>query len=92
MAIYIVAYDLHVSGQQYDCICEKLESFSTHWHAQGSVWIVESSLSAIELTEHLTPCLDENDKILVIKASGEVAWQGYSDNVENWIRQVFARS
>lgn len=88
MAAYIVTYDLHQQGQNYSCIIEKLESYGTHWHMQGSVWIISTSLSAAEIRDHLTPCLDSNDKLFVGRLQGEAAWYGYPDNITKWLKDV----
>ena len=86
MATYIVTYDLHKTGQNYSCLTEKLEEYGTHWHAQGSVWIIVSSQSAKSIRDNLSSCLDSNDKIIVAKLSGEAAWKGYSKNINDWLQ------
>jgi CRISPR/Cas system-associated endoribonuclease Cas2 len=87
MAAYIVSYDLHVSGQNYECIVKKLESYGTHWHMQRSVWIIITSQSAIQIRDFLSPCLDSNDKLFVGKLSGEAAWTGYRAQITEWLKK-----
>ena len=86
MATYIVTYDLHAKGQNYDCIHQKLKSYGTNWHVQGSVWLIQTSQSAVQVRDYLSTCLDSNDKLLVAKLSGEAAWKGYSQKVTDWIK------
>lgn len=86
MATYIVTYDLHQQGQNYDCIHKKLKDYGTHWHVQGSVWIIKTTQSAVEVRDHLAPCLDSNDKLIVAKLSGEAAWRGYGDKISEWLK------
>lgn len=86
MAAYIVAYDLHAEGQNYTCLRNKLEAYGTHWHMQGSVWIVVTNQTAVQIRDNLNPCLDSNDKLFVGRLSGEAAWFGYGDQVTNWLK------
>jgi hypothetical protein len=86
MATYIVTYDLMKQGQNYTCLAKKLDAYPTHWHAQGSVWLIETNQSAVDIRENLSSCLDANDKLLVARLSGEAAWQGYSNSVSSWLK------
>lgn len=86
MSAYIVTYDLHKQGQNYDCIIAKLKAYPTHWHMQRSVWIISTNQSAAQVRDSLQSCLDSNDKLFVGKLSGEAAWYGYPDNVSTWLK------
>ena len=88
MAAYIVSYDLHKQGQNYDCIIKKLEAYPSHWHMQQSVWIVVTNDNASKIRDNLAPCLDSNDKLFVGKLSGEAAWKGLSDKGSKWLKEV----
>lgn len=87
MACYIVTYDLHKEGQNYECLHKKLEAYPTHWHMQRSVWIIESSGPAKTIRDNLKSCLDANDDLFVGKLSGEAAWSGYNDAVNKWLKE-----
>src|SRR3546814_6397319 len=86
MATYIVTYDLHTEGQNYNCLYEKLEAYGTRWHMQRSVWIIRTDQSAVQVRDNLKACLDANDKLFVGQLSGEAAWSGYSDNITQWLK------
>ncbi|MBB4096969.1 hypothetical protein [Sphingomonas kyeonggiensis] len=86
MAAFIVTYDLMKQGQNYTCITNKLKSYGTHWHLQGSVWIIETTQSAVQIRDSLKPCLDQNDKLLVARLEGEAAWLGYGDEEGKWLK------
>jgi len=88
MAAYIVTYDLHQTGQNYDCIKKKLESFPKCWHMQGSVWVVETNQTALHVRDSLNSCLDDNDNLLVARLSGEAAWQGFKDAGSKWLKKL----
>lgn len=87
MTTYIVTYDLHSHGQNYDCLFKKLKSYPRWCHMQGSVWVVTSNNTAAQVRDHLSPCLDKNDKLFVGKLSGEAAWVGYPTEVSNWLKK-----
>jgi len=89
MPVYIVNYDLNKLGQNYDCITKKLENYS-HWHMQGSGWIIITNASASDIRDNLKPCLDPNDELFVAKLSGEAAWAGYSSDVTKWLKGVLS--
>lgn len=91
MSVFIVTYDLHKQGQNYSCITNKLASYPTHWHLQGSVWIIETSQSAAQVRDALLPCLDANDKLLVARLSGQAAWYGYSDHNSRWLKGLLEK-
>lgn len=86
MATFIVTYDLMKQGQNYACITKKLEAYPTHWHLQGSVWIIQTNETAAQIRNALQPCLDQNDKLLVARLEGEAAWYGYSDHNSQWLK------
>ena len=86
MATFIVTYDLMTQGQNYTCLTKKLEAYPTHWHAQGSVWLIETNQTAVQIRNNLQPCLDSNDKLIVAKLQGEAAWFGLSDHNSNWLK------
>ncbi len=88
MAAYIIAYDLHQAGQNYSCLTKKLEAYGTHWHMQGSVWIIGTNQSATQIRDNLSPCLDANDKLFVSRLSGEAAWYGYGDDISQWLKNL----
>lgn len=90
MATYIVTYDLHKQGQNYDCIIKKLEAYGTYWHMQQSVWIISTSQTAAQVRDNLQVCLDQNDKLFVGRLSGEAAWVGYEDRITQWLKSTLS--
>lgn len=88
MAAFIVAYDLHKHGQNYDCITKKIEAYGYYWHMQASVWILKTDQSAVQIRDNLASCIDSNDKLFVGKLSGEAAWLGYDKKVSDWLMET----
>lgn len=75
MAVFIVTYDLDQPGQNYDCVIGKLEALD-HCHAQRSVWFVSANGTTTDLRNHLSGCLDSNDRLFVDYISD--AWTGWN--------------
>jgi len=88
MAAFIVTYDLKQQGQNYKCIIDKLNAYPTHWHIQGSVWIISTDQTATAIRDNLQSCLDSNDNLFVGRLSGEAAWFGFSETGGQWLRDV----
>ncbi len=84
---YIVTYDLHKHGQNYTCLSDKLKKYGTYFHIQGSVWIIETADSAVQIRNNLKACLDSNDKLFVGKLTGDAAWHGYSKSDADWLQK-----
>lgn len=87
MAAYIVTYDLKQAGQNYTCLIKKLEAYPVHWHMQGSVWIIQTAKSAVQIRDELSQCLDTNDNLFVGHLGGEAAWNGFSDAGTSWLKK-----
>lgn len=87
MAALIVTYDLKKQGQNYSCIINKLKSYPTHWHMQGSVWIIQTNETPVQVRDKLKSCLDPNDNLFVgLLAAG--AWEGFDEASGKWLKTV----
>ncbi|MBN4995483.1 hypothetical protein JY438_06860 [Stenotrophomonas maltophilia] len=87
MSGFIVSYDLHKTGQNYECLKKKLEAYPNYWRMQGSVWIIGSDQTAAQIRDNLISCLDANDNLFVGKLSS-AAWHGFSNEATNWLKAV----
>lgn len=90
MSAYIVAYDLRKKGRNYDCVHEKLNRYPWHWHMQESVWVIQTTQSAVQICDSLESCLDSNDTLFVGKLSREVAGEGLPEEGEEWLKNVLS--
>ncbi len=86
MPAYIVCYDLNSKGQNYECITKKLSAYGTHWHMQGSAWVIVTDQTSTAIRDNLKACLDDNDELFVGRLQGEAAWKGYSDKISKWLK------
>jgi hypothetical protein len=86
MASYLIGYDLNKSGQDYNTLIERIKKFGTWWHCLDSTWIVKSDLNSAQIRDALSPLIDGNDELLVVKLTGEAAWVGFSDECSKWLK------
>jgi CRISPR/Cas system-associated endoribonuclease Cas2 len=87
MSSYIVTYDLMQQGQNYTSIRAKLKAYGTWCHLQGSVWIIATAQTAMQIRDNLRACLDANDKLFVAKLTGEAGWIGHEKTVADWLHK-----
>lgn len=82
---HLVTYDL-IKRKNYPELIEALEKFP-YWHCLGSVWIIKSDLSCAQIRDALLPHIDSDDKLLVVKLTGEGAWTtSFPDNCKKWLK------
>ncbi len=83
----MIGYDLNKTGQNYQKLIEQIKTYGTYWHCLDSTWIIRSSKSATEITNHLKTYVDSNDELLVAKLSGEAAWVGFNTECSDWLKE-----
>ncbi|MCE8042448.1 hypothetical protein HOP60_09810 [Halomonas daqingensis] len=84
MANYIVAYDLHTPGQDYKSLREAFEAYGYYYKPLRSTWLIKTTQSSEQIRNNLMRVLDSNDKLIVLKLSGEAAWTNGFDN--DWLQ------
>lgn len=82
---YLISYDLNAPGKNYTELYEAIKRLGGWWHHLDSTWIVTHPGSAEVIRDALKPYLDNNDKLLVVKCSGEGAWTGFI-NGGQWLK------
>lgn len=83
MASYLVTYDL-IKRKNYPELIAALEKYP-YWHCLGSSWIVKSDASSSAIRDNLKQHTDEDDKLLVVKLTGEGAWRGFDKICSQWL-------
>lgn len=86
MRSYLIGYDLNKSGQDYATLIEEIKKLGTWWHCLDSTLIIKSSSTAVAIRDHLKKFVDSNDELLVVCLTGEVAWNGFTDECSNWLK------
>ena len=88
MAVYMITYDLNSEGQNYDDVIKAIKDASTgawctYWK---SSYLIKSNLSVQQVTDRITPHLDNNDCLLVIEVKQN--YQGWlTDKQWKYIRE-----
>lgn len=67
MGQYLVSYDLHQSGRNYDRIRQGIVSLGDTAKLLESVWLVNHAYTAEQVRIYLEQYIDSNDSIAVIE-------------------------
>lgn len=86
MNSYLIGYDLDKPGQDYKDLFEAIKALGSWWHCLDSTWIIKSNLSAETIRNSLMKVMDDNDKLLVARLSGEAAWFGFDKQCSDWLK------
>ena len=87
MASYLISYDLRSPGQDYVGLIQAIKDVAEAWsHRLESTWIIKHAGPASAIRDALSPHLDANDKLLVVKLSGEGAWTGIPADGTRWLK------
>jgi hypothetical protein len=73
MATYMIIYDLERRGESYEPLLSALRKLGA-LHVLYSKWVLRTSSTAVQLRDYLKRFIDTNDKLLVVRLSGEAAW------------------
>lgn len=90
MANYLVTYDLRkeLDSEGYKKLYEALRSYGTYSWPLESIWIVEAT-SANAILSKLSPLLDDNDGLLVVKLTEELCYRRVKKGVPPWLDARF---
>ena len=85
--VYLISYTLFRPGQDYKDLHKAIKEISgIWWHHTTSAWAVESNLSAEQIYKHLSPFVDSNDDLIVLRLQGQY-WGKIADSSStNWLR------
>ena len=88
MTIYVIGYDLHPKhGETYDGLIEEIKSIGSWWHCLDSTWLVNMTLTSIQIRDRLWKKMQSDDQLLVVAyAPPNSAWQGFSGDCQDWLK------
>lgn len=87
MRTYLVTYDLMRPGKDYSALHDAIKSVANGWwHHLDSTWLVNSTLTAAQIRDHLGANVDSNDKLLVISLGRSWATHNMPANANAWLR------
>lgn len=83
---YIITYELHRPGQNYEELLRRIKSYGTWARLGGSEYIIVSTQTAVQIRDYLNGAIDDNDSLFVGTLIAPAAWHGMTEEVSNWIR------
>ena len=87
MKVFIIAYDLRRTGQNYTSLYDCIKALTTEWqHPMESIWFVKipEDMAAQSIFDRLKPNLDDNDSLFVMNV------HDFSDK-QGWMPKTFWR-
>lgn len=92
MATYLICYDLNREGAGYSEANKRLieqirARFPTYWHHLDSTWVVVTDKTPAQVRDELTPFIDKNDELLVVRSGGVGAWAGFNQRGSEWLKE-----
>lgn len=83
---YIVCYDLCAPGRNYDSLYSALKQYA-HWgKLTESAWAIVTSETYVQVRDNLKQYIDDNDRLIVIRAGKEAAWTKVRAS-EEWVKK-----
>ncbi|QKL01288.1 hypothetical protein GEV39_07615 [Pseudomonas sp. NY5710] len=73
MPQYVVSYDLHQAGRDYERMKKGLASLGTDAKLLASVWLLDTNRTAVQVRDYLLDYCDGNDGIAIIEVSASWA-------------------
>lgn len=84
---FLISYDLLRPGQNYAKLYEAIKDLAAGWwHQIDSTWIIRHHENTISIRDSLMPFIDQNDKLIVLRLSGEAAWKGFDSTGSQWLK------
>jgi len=72
---YLVSYDLDQPGQNYEILIGRLKQYNAK-RVLYSQWVLQTTLTAIQLRDDLKAYVDSNDRLLITRVTND--WASYN--------------
>jgi hypothetical protein len=83
--IYLITYELN-SDKDYTGLYDTIKSYEAWWHYIDSTWLVNTDLSAEQISDELLPHIDKDkDNLLVVKVDIAERQGWLSKGAWDWI-------
>ena len=80
----LITYDLNSPGQDYNNLYGAIKNVGTWWHYLNNIWIINTILTAKQISDRLNPLIDKNDHIFIVSINKDYAgW--LPRNAWNWL-------
>ncbi|MBF0785737.1 CRISPR-associated protein Cas2 [Muribacter muris] len=74
MKNYLISYDLNNFDKDYSDLIKAIKTYRSALKILDSVFVIQTSSSAFEITSYLKEYLDENDEIIATELTEDTAW------------------
>lgn len=79
-------YDLRAPRRNYEGLYNGIRSYGTWGKLTESTWAILSHQNPGQIRDYLFQFIDSNDRLFVVKSSGDAAWHNaLADN--DWIKR-----
>lgn len=85
--VLIISYDLVNPGQNYESLLKLIKAYPGWARLGGSAYLISTSSTPVQVRDHLTQALDQNDKLFVGTLVAPSAWRGLPEEVSKWIHE-----
>lgn len=86
MATFLIGYDLNKPAQNYGELIEAIKRVGMWWHHLDSTWVFKSDSTCIAIRHYLLPYIVQNDELLLVKLTGDGAWNGFNKAGSDWLK------
>ena len=88
MALHAISYDLSKPERDYEKLFKAIKALGNWCHALESLWIVNTSLTVVEVRDKLKAAIDANDSLLVTELTGNWASYNVGTTQTTWLKAV----
>lgn len=86
MKVFLITYDLHSPGKDYNNLHEGIRSLGNWWHYLDSTWLIANPLeNANSIARKLKTHMDQNDYILVVEITRQPREGWLPQEAWDWI-------
>lgn len=86
LMILSISYDLHNHGRDYDSVIATIKTATSWAHPQGSLWLVDTTLSPEQWVAKLRNAGDQDDEYFVCRLAHNWWSQHMDKDVIAWLK------
>lgn len=87
MNSFLITYELTQPDEYYNDLRNTLHSYEQHWQHLANTWIIKSNHTVEKIKLTLRPHMKPDDKLLVVKMAGGIAYGGISNEAIHWLKE-----
>jgi hypothetical protein len=89
--IHVLAYDLKEPNDKpadYERVIAAIKANFGSWcHIEQSVWLIDTTMDAGEVRDHMKTVLNSKDVLFVARLQGNWASVNFGDNRNKWLKE-----